>query len=409
MDACTAAATTTNPPTEPARRGPKVLLLAGEASGDLQGANLARSLRQIEPEMDLVAVGGPRMRSAGVRVVMDSSSWGVIGIWDALWRMPHIYSVFVRAKALVRSERPDLVVLIDCPGVNMQMARFLRREGIPTVYYFPPSAWSPRTRRARQIAETVDHVVATFSFTAETYERGGQPVAYFGHPMADLPEPSETPAEVQARLGLPEGRRFVGILPGSRPPEIRRLSPALLGAARLLNERVPGLHFLLPVAFPALQPLVRQEVARHGSDLSLTVLDGHGGDVMHASELLLMSSGSASLEAALFGTPMVLVYRLPAADFLIGQFVVEDFTYMGLPNLILQRYVVPELLQDEVTAERVAAEALPLLQDAARRREIEDNLRKVKKELGAPGVCGRVARYIWETALHGPGRGHHHQ
>jgi len=349
------------------------------------------------------------MRSAGVRVVMGSSSWGVIGLWDALWRMPHIYSVFVRAKTLVRKERPDLVVLIDCPGVNMQMARFLRSLRIPTVYYFPPSAWSPRTRRARQIAEKVDHVIATFSFTAETYQRGGVRVAYFGHPMADLPEPSETPGEVRARLGLPEGRRFVGILPGSRPPEIRRLSPHLLGAARILDERVPDLHFLLPVAFPALQPLVREQLARHGAGLSLTVLDGHGGDCMRASELLLMASGSASLEAALFGTPMVLVYRLPASDFLIGQFVVEDFTYMGLPNLILQRYVVPELLQDEVTPDRVASEALPLLQDAARRRQIEEDLKKVKNGLGAPGVCDRVAQFIWETALHGPGRGHHHQ
>ncbi len=347
------------------------------------------------------------MRAAGVEVLRDFTQYGVIGIWDAVLSLPQIWAVYQVLRRLIRREAPDLIILIDSPGMNLRLARYARRLGIRTVYYFPPSAWSPRQERARRIAATVDHVVAAFAFTAEVYRKADAPVAYFGHPMIDLPLPPEPPDAIRERLGVPAGRRVVGILPGSRRPEIRRLGPILLRSARLLMERVPDVHFLVPVAAPQLRAAVERQVTRHGVGLPLTVLEGRGLEVMAAADLIVMASGSASLEAALLGAPMILMYRLAAFDWWVGHLVVSDFTYMGLPNLILQKPVVPEFIQHDATPERIAGEAETLLLDAERRQNMKDDLAEVKKQLGAPGVVDRVAHYVWETAIHG--RGHHHQ
>lgn len=389
--------------------GKKILIIAGEASGDLQGASLAQALLDVAPGLEIVGVGGARLAAAGARLVEDSTCWGFIGIWDAVLRCPMALGIYQKVWSAVTRERPDLLVLIDSPGFNLRIARYARLLGIPTVYYFPPSAWSPNPARARFIARRVDHVIAAFSFTAEVYRKAGQPVAYFGHPFLDTVKPSGAAAEIRRGLGVPAGKRLVGLMPGSRRQEIGRLAPILLGAARLLDQRIPDLHFVMPVAAPALAKLAQGRAARFGGGLPLSVVEGQSIDVMAASDLALMSSGSASLEAAVLGTPMLLVYRLATPDFWVAPLVIQNFTFMGLPNLILQRAVVPELLQHDATPERVADEAFSLLEDAGRRQEMKDNLSEVKKQLGLPGVVSRVAQYIWETAIHGPGRGHDHQ
>lgn len=385
----------------------KILILAGEASGDLQGANLAGALLRRAPGLRILGVGGPRMREAGVTIFQDSTCHGFVGMWEAIVRLPLFLYLYYRTRQWIRTERPDHVILIDSPGVNMRMARYLRELGIPTTYYFPPSAWSPRLERARRIADAVDHVVATFAFTAGVYRRAEREIAYFGHPLVDMPSPG-APAEIRARLGLHAETRYVGLLPGSRRTEIGLLTPLLLDAAVLLSRRVPDVHFLIPVAVPGLMGMVRRAVARY-AELPITVLDGHGTEVMALSEVLVMSSGSASLEAAILGTPMLLAYKLRRFDWWLAPFLIRDFTFMGLPNLILRQPVVPEFLQDAATPERLAEAAAALLTDATRRQIMKDNLQRVKNELGPPGVADRVAEYIVETALNGPGRRHHHQ
>lgn len=385
-----------------ATRPRRILIVTGEASGDLQGARLIEALWRIEPRLEIRAVGGERMRAAGARIVEDSSMWGFIGIWDAVMRLPALWMIWQRLRRAVRRASPDLLILIDCPGFNMRLASYARNLGIQTLYYFPPSAWTKNEARARHIAQRVDHIVAAFEYTEQMYDRVQRPVAYFGHPLVDVIKPTGSAEEVRARLGLPEGKRFVGLLPGSRRPEIVRMGPVLLAAARKLAERIPDLHFLVPVASPAIGRLVRDTVARHDSDLSLTVVDGGGSDVMTVSDLLIMTSGSASLEAVIHETPMILVYKLAPFDFWLAQFVLTDFTYMGLPNLILQQPVVPELIQDDASPERILQEAEALLTDVSRYSKMKDNLLKVKKQLGAPGVVDRVAQYVWETISNGP-------
>ncbi|MBM3463487.1 MAG: lipid-A-disaccharide synthase [Armatimonadetes bacterium] len=389
--------------------GLKLLILAGEASADLQGANLVAALKRIAPALDIVAVGGPRMRAAGARVVQDSTCLSFIGMWEVVLKYPLLLSLYRRVQRIIRDERPDHVVLIDAPGFNMRLAPLARSLGIPTTYYFPPSAWSPSVERARRIADAVDHVVATFEFTADVYRKAGREVAFFGHPMADMPSPG-TPAELRQRLALPLDKKIVAVLPGSRANEIRMLTPVLLESVRQLALRNPGLHFVVPIAMPGLAGLVRDTLRKHGADdLPLTVIQGQGTETMGSSDLVLMASGSASLEAALLGVPMVLIYRLTRVDWFLAPYFIKDFTFMGLPNLMVGEAIVPELLQDEARPERIVAEAEALLPDGARREKMKEDLFRVKKQLGAPGVVDRVAHHIWEKAFLGHGRRHHHQ
>lgn len=395
-------------PVERPQARKKIVVLAGEASGDLQGARLVQALWKLDPSVEVVAMGGARMREAGIRVVEDTT-WGFIGFWAAVFQLPAMWRLFCRVRRFILREKPDLLVLIDSPGFNMRVATFARQHGIPTVYYFPPSAWSPRPERARQMTDLVGGVVATFEYTAEIYRKAGLPVAYFGHPLVDTFVPAGTREEVCQRLGLAQDHRFVGLLPGSRAEEVHRLCPVMLQAASRLAGKMPGLHFLLPVARAPLADAVRRMVQRYAPSLDVTVLDGKALEVMSVSDLLIMCSGSASLEAAILGTPMILLYRLATPDWWLAHMLLKDFTFMGLPNLILQQGFIPELIQHDACPERVEQEALALLSDEARRQQMKDNLSEVKKQLGPPGVVDRVAHFIWETVSNGPGRGHHHQ
>lgn len=362
---------------------------------------LIEALWRVDPALDIVAVGADRIRATGATVLEDSSTWGFIGLWDAIIRLPALWFIWRRLKRAVATTRPDLVVLIDCPGFNMRLATYARKLGLRTLYYFPPSAWTKNPKRIETIAQRVDKVVATFEYTRRMFEQAKQPVAYFGHPVVDTVRPAGPLDEVRSTLGLPEGKRFVGLLPGSRRPEIRRIGPDLFRAATLLTQQIADLHFLVPVASPALSSLVRQAVARYAPDLPVTLVEGGSNAVMSVSDLLIMTSGSASLEATIHETPMILVYRMARFDFFVAGFVLTDFTYMGLPNLVLQEPVVPELLQHDARPERIAEEARALLTDPERYRQMKDNLLRVKKQLGRPGVVDRVAEYIWETVSNG--------
>lgn len=377
-------------------------MVTGEASGDLQGAALIEALLRIDPTLDIVAVGADRIRATGVPVLEDSSTWGFVGIWDAVLRLPMLALIWLRLKRAVRATMPDLVIFIDCPGFNMRLASYARKLGLRTIYYFPPSAWTKNPKRVRTVGQRVDHVVGTFEYTQRMFEKANQPIQYFGHPVVDTVKPAGTVDEVRASLGLPAGKRFVGLLPGSRRSEICRIGPDIFRAAAILARRVPDLHFLVPVASPALARLVRETAGKHGADLPLTVVDGGSNAVMTAADLLIMTSGSASLEATVHETPMILVYRMARFDFFVAGFVLTDFTYMGLPNLMMEQMVVPELLQDDARPARIASEAEALLTDPARYQQMKDNLSRVKKQLGPPGVVSRVAKYIWETVSNGP-------
>lgn len=371
-------------------------LLAAEPSGELMAAALVEQIRQREPNARFVGIGGRRMRAAGVELWEDTSTWGTIGPFEVLVRLPRIALAYFRVKRALLERKPDVTVMIDSPALFMRLAKFTRAHSLPTVYYFPPSAWSDSERRAQAIAARVTGVVCAFERQFRTYQRAGVPAQYFGHPMVDVVK-QWTRDDALASLGLGPGR-YVALLPGSRLAEVRIMTPIFLEAARRLKDEFPDLTFLLPAASDAVYK--KLQVALEGSGVML--FDGRTQELLAVSEVGIMTSGSVSLEAAYLDCPIVLGYRFNPLDAFFARTLVRlgllKVPRFSLPNLILDEDIVTELFQEEVTAERVAGLARQLLSGGEQRERMLDDLRRVREKLGQPPVVSRVAEYVMEVA-----------
>lgn len=370
----------------------KIMIFAGEASGDLQGAHLADTLKEMNPSYTLRGVGGPKMKEKGVDVIYDSSTWGIIGPWHALKKIPFLMNLVNELKRIILKDRPDLIILIDSPAVNMRLARFAKENGIKSLYFFPPSAWYPSIERARKIADSVDYIVPAFSYTVQTYERAGIPFSYFGHPIVDMVNVNSSREELLQRFGLSGDREYIGIMPGSREQEITSLMPVLVKSMKMIKKQRKSAYFLLPVAAPMLRLLIEKYL---NNECDVKMIDGCAHEVMKMSRLIIMASGTASVEAAMYGTPMIILYKLAWPDWCIGKIFIK-VPFISLPNLILQERVVPELIQLEVNPARIFSEATELLDDTKTRKKMIDDLLLVKGKLGDPGVMKKVGNYIVE-------------
>ncbi len=377
--------------------GKKIMIFAGEASGDLQGARIARALKTFDSTLEFSGVGGRRMKEEGINTLFDSTTFGVIGAIEGLLKLPVLIDLYNKTRNALINTNPDLAILIDTPAFNMRLARICKEKNIKSVYYFPPSAWSGNVERAREIADTVDSVITTFRFTADTYDRGNVKHKYFGHPLIDvLQETIGTRKEVMEELSLKEGPRYIALLPGSRSQEIRLVMPVILDAAAMLHKKIPNLHFLLPIAAPSLKEKI--EKAANKVKFPLTLFSGMAPKVMSVSDLVIMASGSASLEASALEVPMILTYKVRWLDWKIIKTFVKQ-KWCGLPNLILKKDVVPEILQNEATPEVICKWAEDLLLDEEKRGKMIKDLKEVSASLGTPGVTDKVAGYIWESIL----------
>lgn len=369
----------------------KIMILAGEASGDLQGAYLAQMIKKLDSSCMITGIGGPRMMREGVEVIHDSSAWGIIGPWHAIKKIPFLLNLVVQMKKTILDMRPDLLILIDTPAINMRLARFAKAHGIETLYFFPPSAWYPSAERAHRIAQSTDHIIPAFSYTVRTYENAGIKVHYFGHPLIDMIDRDSPREEVLKKLHLDNHREYIGILPGSREQEITSLMPVLLRTIGMLKKQRPRVEFLLPVACPSLRSLIMRSL--RGSENEVKIVEGCSHEVMRVSRVMIMACGSASLEAAIVGTPMIILYRLAWPDWCIARLFIK-VPFISLPNLILQRPVVPELLQTDANPSRISDMTLKLMDDSPERRKMTDDLREVLADLGERGVVERVGRYV---------------
>lgn len=371
------------------------MLVAGEASGDLHGATLARALRGLRPGCRLVGMGGPRMAGEGVELLADVTRAAAAGGTEAIGRVPLLLGAFRRLRAAVeRSPRPAAVVLIDFPEFNLRLARVATRAGVPVVYFIPPQLWAWRGRRIRSIRRFVSLVLAVFPFELPLYRQAGVPVEFVGHPLLDVLEGAPARGEARRELGVEGAVPLVGLLPGSRREEVERLLPVMREAATRVARARPDARFVLGLA-PTVEPAA---VARHldgAAPVAIVAQRAHA--VMRAADLLLVSSGTATLEAALLGTPMIVAYRLSRPSALMVRFLVR-VPWMSLANLTLGRGVVPELYQDAVTGERLANEALRLLGDAAALEAQREAFRELGGQLGAPGVGARAARLVLDLA-----------
>ncbi len=371
----------------------KIMIMSGEASGDLHGANLAREIQKQDPSIALYGVGSARMKEAGVQILADASEISVVGLTEVLTHISAIRRVYVTLKKFLRHERPDLLVLIDFPDFNMLLGKAAKKIGIPVLYYISPQVWAWRKGRIKKIADLVKAIIVVFPFEVQLYEKERIDVRFVGHPLMDVVKSDLTKKEARNDLGIDVDRRTVALLPGSRKSEIIHLLPDMLSAARILSSRFPDLQFILPLA-----PTLDREFVLSFTDQAgvlLRIVEGRAYDVLKASDTALVASGTATLETGLMGVPMVIMYRVSPLTYFIGKRFI-DVDHVGLVNIVAGKRIVPELIQDEVTPGKIADAVTSMLTDKAYYMRICEDLTEVKTRLGEPGASRRAALVVRE-------------
>ncbi len=387
----------------------RVFLSAGEPSGDVVAARLIHELRRHDPHIDVVGVGGPRMAEAGARIANTTHHIGVVGVTEVVRTLP---SVVGACRAIHRSLAhavPDVAVLIGNDVFNVLLARWLRARGIPTVSYFPPQVWMWRAF-AGPFARSFDAIATSFPEEHEVYANANSraAVSFVGHYLAHELRPAgeDDRLAVRSALGLPRGPRVVGLLPGSRPNEVNSLGPALIGAAVQLAAADPELRFLVAPSDEAGGRAIAAMVARAPGARIAMVPDSHA--VMRSADLLLAASGTACLEAALFATPMIIVYKISRLSNLIARAGISlDLLRayeIGIPNLLLGRSIVPEVLQEHATPVEIANAARNLLSNADRLQQMRIDLTEIGRHLRGTDPIAHVAAIVIERCQQGRGR-----
>lgn len=376
--------------------GLKVMLVAGEASGDLHGSYLAQEIVKEKPNTRLFGMGGGLMKEAGVRLLFNPTSISSIGFIEALRSAQVLRRVLLRFGEIVERQQPDAVVLIDFPGFNLRFAEILKRKGIPCVYYFSPSVWAWGRGRAEKVAETATKVVAVFSFEYDVYKEVGANVEFVGHPLLDIVPERTPPAQARSELGLSEMRPVIALLPGSRRQEIKGLLPILLKAVRLLGQKIPGIVPVVAAAHGTVEEEIRQIGSGSGFDGPLKVIQGQTHTILSASDLAIVACGTATLETALLGVPQVAVYRTSSSTYYAAKLLVK-IPYVALPNIVVGRQIIPELLQNEANPANIAHHVASIWQED-QRRMIQADYEEMKRLLGEKGAITRAARIVLDVA-----------
>jgi lipid-A-disaccharide synthase len=344
--------------------------------------------------VEVAGLGGPQLAAAGGRLVADYRGLAVTGLTEALSKLPESLQVLRKLVATARAERPSALVVIDFPDFNFRLAHRVKHLGIPVVYYVGPQIWAWRPGRLNALRRFADRVLVIFPFERDIYERGGVPVEFVGHPLVDLAAASAPRDPFLRALGLSADAPTIAILPGSRPNEVRRILPDLLGAAREIRARVPRAQFVIARA-PHLDDSLFENEDVH--DRSTVIVEGQTDAVLAAADVALIASGTATVQTALHDTPMVIVYRLSPVTYRLGRRLVKVNTF-GMVNLIAGEPVVPELIQDDFTPHAVADEAVSMLSDPARAARIRAGLARVRDRLGPPGASRRAAEAVLAIA-----------
>ncbi len=373
----------------------KIMVSATEVSGDIHAANLVRAIRRLCPSTNFIGIGGEKMREAGVDVRAFTVHMGTIGLLEGIKYYPSFLKIKSMAEKILREEHPDLVVLIDSRDFNLRIAYLANRFKIPAIYYVAPPVWAWPDWKTKRMAKKLTRVIAIFPFEVEIYERAGANVAFVGHPLVDLAKPRMSKKEACRRFDLDPYKPIIGLLPGSREHEINKLLPIMLRTAHLLREKLDGIQFLLPVAASVFKNKIVRMIEE--SEVPVKITEDSVYEVMNISHLLITASGTATLEAACLNTPMIIVYKANFSTYLLGEILLR-LPYVGLPNILANKKIVPELLQFKATANRISDVALKLLTDSRKLEKMKANLRKVAQRLGKPGAIDRAARVVVEAA-----------
>ncbi|HUK35080.1 MAG TPA: lipid-A-disaccharide synthase [Vicinamibacterales bacterium] len=369
----------------------RVLLSSGEASGDLYAGALVRELRAISPDVEVFGLGGPQFVAAGGRQIADYRDLSVNGLFEVLGKIPKLAAARAHIVRHADATPPDVFVPIDFWGFNYRLAQAMHTRGVPVVYYISPQLWASRPWRMASLRAIAARVLVIFPFEEAIYQKAGVPVEFVGHPLVEMTRAAASGRQFLEARGLSAASPTVAVLPGSRANEVSRILPGLVAAAGIIRASLPDAQFLVArapnLANDLFHPLEQANLAK------TVLVDGDTDTVLAASDVALLASGTATVQAALHDTPMVIVYRVSPLTYALGRWLLTVDTF-GMPNLIAGHRIVPELIQHDFTPERVAREAVSMLTDAHRAAQIREGLREVRHQLGSVGASHRAAQAI---------------
>jgi lipid-A-disaccharide synthase len=371
----------------------RILIVAGEASGDLHGAHMIRSLKRIDPSLSIYGIGGEELSSAGVDIMYHFKDLAVVGILEVVSRLPKIGRVFRYLKKELSSAPPDLVILIDYPDFNLRLAKIAKKNQVPIFYYISPQIWAWRKKRAKTIARLVDMIAVVFPFEVPLYEKEGLRAQFVGHPLLDQPILSLDHSKALEHLQLENVWPIIGLLPGSRNSEIERLLPLMLDAAAMILKQFPLAQFIIHVA----SGIREEDILRgiKGRNIRVKIFKKQLYQVLTVCHLVLVASGTATLQTAIMQKPMIILYKVSWLTYFIGKMMIR-VPFIGMVNIVAGKKIVPELIQNQATPEKIAQESLQLLNNTERREIMATQLQSVKEALGEKGASQRVAHLVFD-------------
>ena len=373
----------------------KIMFSAGETSGDMHGANLAKALKNICSDIEMFGFGGPQMEQAGVKLCKNMLDYSVMGFWEVLVNLRKMFKLKDALVAEMKKQKPDILVLIDYPDFNWRLAKEAKKMNIPVFSYIPPSAWAWRKGRAKEVAKIADKIVAIFPFELDVYKKAGADISFVGNPLMDNVKASMSREMAAEFFGIDLKEDNILLLPGSRKQEIANLLEPLLQAAQLIKKERPEVKFFLPVATGIDKKYLEAKINEYG--LTVKLCETKTYDLMNCCDFAIATSGTVTLEAALMGLPSIVLYKMSAITYRIAKIFVK-IKYFSLPNILVDKQVLPELLQDEVNGENIARLASDLYKDTESAKKVKEELLMVKEKLGSPGVADKTAELILQTA-----------
>jgi len=372
----------------------KILIVAGEPSGDLHSSNLITALRKLRPDVEIYGLGGHLMQEAGAKLSHNIADSAIIGFTEVLKKLKFFKKIFKELLDDVDRQRPDAVILVDFPGFNLRLAKALKQRGIPIIYYISPQVWAWGQKRIHSIKHLVDKMIVIFKFEKELYKKYDFDVDFVGHPLIETVHPSMEPAQAKDKFGISKGSRVIAIMPGSRKAEVKKLLPAMLKAAKIIKQNMPEVQFILPRS-NTVDPVLFDSILEAESSLDIKIIDNCFYDCVNICDLALVASGTATLETAILQKPMVVIYKVSFFSWLISKALIK-IPYIGLANVVAGEKIVPELIQFDVTPEKISSHALRILQSPEILSSTKQNLSKIKDALGEPGASLAAAKSVLE-------------